>query len=154
VTGVNGDTAERLRHLMMAALDGEIEDREREELEQHLTADPALRTEWERMERLKEVTSEMEYQAPSNEIWSHYWSSVYSRLERGIGWVLLSIGAVVLISYGGWKIVESLITTTDLPWIIRGAMLAMLAGFVILTVSVVREKLFMRKRNPYKDVVR
>ena len=154
MTDAHGETAERLRRLMMAALDGEIDGNEREELEHHLTANPALRAEWQRMERVKEVTSEMEYQAPSNEIWSHYWSSVYSRLERGIGWVLLSIGAIVLLSYGGWKVVQSVITTTDVPWIIRGAILAVLAGFVILTVSVVREKLFMRKSNPYKDVVR
>ena len=154
MTGANGDTAERLRRLMMAALDGEIEGSEREEMERHLVADPALQAEWERMKQVKEVTSEMEYQAPSNDVWSHYWSSVYSRLERGIGWVLFSIGAIVLLSYGGWKVVEAVVNTTDAPWVIRGAILALLAGFVILTVSVVREKLFMRKRNPYKDVVR
>ena len=41
-----------------------------------------------------------------------------------------------------------------MPGYVRWGLLALIAGFVILFVSVVRERLFTRKDDPYKDVVR
>ncbi len=149
---VPGD--ERVRQLLMSALDGELTARERRELEGLLNADSSLRDEWNRLTRVKEVTQSMSLRKPPDEVWEDYWASVYSRLERGIGWILVSIGLIVLVSYGAWRGVEELIADAGLPWFLKGAILATTVGLAVLFVSVVREKLFVRSRDPYKDVQR
>jgi ferric-dicitrate binding protein FerR (iron transport regulator) len=146
--------ADRTRRLMMGALDGELSAGETTELERFLAADPALRREWNRLLRLKEVTKSMALRKPPDEVWSEYWASVYSRLERGIGWILVSVGAIVLISYGAWTGVQQLFEDTSIPWLVKGAILVSLVGLVVLFVSVLREKLFVRRRDPYKDIER
>jgi hypothetical protein len=149
---VSGD--ERVRQLLMSALDGELTARERRELEGLLNADSSLRDEWNRLTRVKEVTQSMSLRKPPDEVWEDYWASVYSRLERGIGWILVSIGLIVLVSYGAWRGVEELIADAGLPWFLKGAILATTVGLVVLFVSVLREKLFVRGRDPYKEIQR
>ncbi len=88
------------------------------------------------------------------EIWEDYWASVYARVERGIGWVFVSIGAIILLAYGAWRGVEELLADAAMPWFIKTAVLALSFGAVILLVSVVREKLFLGPKQRYKDVER
>jgi ferric-dicitrate binding protein FerR (iron transport regulator) len=145
---------ERARHLMMGALDGELSESERVEFDRLLERDPALQAEWARLRRLKEVTTSMTLRKPPSEIWDAYWSGVYQRVERGLAWILVSIGAIVLLSYGAWEGVASLIGDEDLPLFAKLATLAVIVGGVILLISVIREKLFVRRHDPYKDVVR
>ena len=145
-------TDERARHLITAALDGELSPEERGEFEQMLERHPALLQELERLQRVKEVTESMSLQPAPEEVWKDYWASVYSRLERGIGWILLSLGAIVLVSYGVWEGVNSLIADTTTPWFIKAGLLAVTVGVVVLVVSVLREKLFVWRRQRYKDV--
>jgi ferric-dicitrate binding protein FerR (iron transport regulator) len=145
---------ERVRQLLMSGLDGELSAEEREELERLLNADSRLREEWDRLSRVKEVTQSMALRKPPDEVWEDYWASVYSRLERGVGWILVSVGGIVLVSYGAWQGVQALIADTDMPWFLKGAILATTVGLVVLFVSVLREKLFVWTRDPYKDVQR
>lgn len=80
--------------------------------------------------------------------------SVYRRVERGIGWILLSVGAVVLFSYVLWEVVRELVGDVTIPWYVKGGGLALLVGIVILAVSVIREKYFVFRDDPYRDVNR
>jgi len=139
---------------MMAALDGELGPDERGELDRLLAADDALRVEWERMSRVKEVTGSMAYRKLPDEVWDRYWETVYNKAERGVGWVLLSIGSFVLFGYGTWKWLEAVFNETDLPFMIKISLFAVLLGGFVLLFSVIREKWFTRKRDPYKEVQR
>ena len=96
------DRQRRARHLMMAALDGELAPGERDELDRLIAYDAALRDEWARLRKVREVTATMNYREPPRETWSDYWLSVYNRVERGAGWVLASIGCLILLGYGLW----------------------------------------------------
>jgi hypothetical protein len=145
---------ERVRQLLMRGLDEELNADEREELELLLSADSGLRFEWNRLARVKEVTKSMALRKPPDEVWEDYWASVYSRLERGIGWILVSLGGIVLLSYGAWQAVEALIANAEMPWFLKIAIFATTVGLVVLFVSVLREKLFIRASDPYKDVQR
>jgi ferric-dicitrate binding protein FerR (iron transport regulator) len=145
---------ERARRLIMASIDGELASGERGELERLLDAHPTLRAEWARFQRVKEVTEAMALRRAPEEVWSDYWASVYSRLERGIGWILFSLGAIVLLSYGAWAGVKELIADATMPWFVKVSLLALTVGTVVLLVSVVREKVFVGRRQRYKDVER
>ena len=96
----------------------------------------------------------MKLQQPPDEVWKDYWGSVYVRLERGVGWILLSVGAIVLISYGAWMGAQEIIADTEMPLYLKLAILATTVGIVVLLVSVIREKLFVGRRERYKDVER
>jgi uncharacterized membrane protein YqhA len=79
--------------------------------------------------------------------------SVYNRAERKVAWLLVGLGAVVLLAYGLWHAVpalaESLFDATDVPVVVRGAIAALLTGAVLLIVSVVREQLTTKRTDTY-----
>jgi ferric-dicitrate binding protein FerR (iron transport regulator) len=145
---------ERWTRLLMRALDDELSDVQRREFEDVLEREPELRTEWDRLRRVKEVTDTMKMREPPKEVWDSYWSGVYRRMERSIAWILVSVGAIVLISWGLVHWVQDVLADTSVPGLIRWASVALVVGLVILFVSVLREKLHIRKSDPYKDVVR
>lgn len=145
---------ERVRELMMKVLDEELDAGEHEELERLLGSDPELREEWNRLERLKEVTSNMSMRKPPEEMWAGYWTSVYSRFERGLAWILVSLGAIVVGSYGAWYGVRDLMADADLPILVKWGILALIVGIVILLVSVLRHRLFVSRTDPYKEIER
>ncbi len=145
---------ERAHQLMMGALDGEISDAEETELKRLLERDPSLRSEWKRLKGVKEVTGTMALRSPPAEVWETYWTSVYHRFERGVGWILLSLGAIVSLSYGLWQVVQEIIADSASPMAIKAAIFVAMVGTVILFVSVAREKWFVYRSDPYKDVQR
>jgi len=145
---------ELARRLMMGALDGETSPQEEQELSRLLQNDPVLEAEWEQLQRVKEVTKGMVFNKPPEEIWDTYWTGVYRRFERGIGWILVSVGAILLLSYGAWEGLRELFDDTATPAIVKYGALAAIVGFIVLLVSVVREKLFVRRSDPYKDIIR
>lgn len=146
---------DRAQALMMAALDGEITPADRRELDALVARDPVLADEWRRMTRLKEVTATMTLQHPPEEVWDRYWHSTYRRAERGVGWILLSLGALVLTGYGLWHAAGALLADTETPTVVRAAIAATALGLIVLAISVIREKFFTSRRDPYqKEVVR
>jgi anti-sigma factor RsiW len=146
---------ERVQQLMMAALDGEISAEEQRELDGLIAAHPDVAHEWRRFQRLKEVTTGMSLHTPPEETWDRYWQNTYRRTERGIAWLLVSIGAIVLGGYWAWHAVLAFFEPGSEPLGIRIAIAAVTIGLVILAVSVIREKVFTNRRDPYqKEVIR
>jgi anti-sigma factor RsiW len=153
VSGVRSGRDE-IRRRMMAALDGELDPAGREQLDRTLAGDPSLREEWERLRRVREVMETMTLRRPSREVWDTYWTSVYNRIERSIGWVLTSIGAAIVLGWGAWQAIESLLADTTVPVFVKIGLLALAVGAAVLLVSVVREKWFTRGKDPYREVER
>ena len=145
---------ERARNLMMGALDGELSEAEQSELDDLIGSDSALKAELEQLKRVKEVTGSMAYNEPPREVWDTYWAGVYRRFERGIAWILVSVGAIVMISWGAWQAIEDIIADSSMPLVVKLGIGALTVGLVVLLVSVAREKLFTRRSDPYKDIVR
>jgi anti-sigma factor RsiW len=146
---------DHVQHLMMAALDGEISADEQRELDGLIAEQPDIAHEWQRFVRLKEVTTGMSLRTPPEETWDRYWHSTYRRAERGLGWLLVSIGAIILGGYWAWHAVEAFFDASSEPLGIRIAIAALAIGLVILAVSVVREKIFTNRRDPYqKEIIR
>ncbi|MFQ5771319.1 MAG: hypothetical protein ACE5HX_12325 [bacterium] len=140
--------------LLMKAVDGEITPEERAEFNRFIHKYSECQQEWQQFKQLKEVTRTMKFKSPSLEVWDNYWLHVYNRLERGVAWILFSIGCIILLTYGGFKAVEAIIADPQLEGIVKAGLILAIAGLVILLVSVVREKLFTRKSDPYKEVQR
>lgn len=146
---------ERAHALMMAVLDGEATEHEGLELEALLARDAELRAEWTRLGRLKEVMATMTLRQPGEELWERYWVSVYRRAERGVAWVLVSLGSAALLAWGAWRGLQNVLEDVALPSWVKAAVMAVVAGGALLVVSVLREKLVLRRRDPYdREVTR
>jgi predicted anti-sigma-YlaC factor YlaD len=143
---------EKIRELISSYLDGELDDQTRKTVEEHLASCRECRKEYEEMEKFEEVMGQMTFKNPPKEFWDLYWTSVYNRLERGIGWAFLSLGAIVLLFFGAYKIVEGIIRDSSTPLLLKVGLLLFLAGVVVLLVSIIREQFFLRKRERYKEI--
>jgi len=144
----------RIRELMMASLDDEISPDDEKILSDYLEQNPEMKREYEQLKNLKKMTSEHKLKEPNPEFWDHYKQSIYTRIERSIGWILLSIGAIILIFYGVWNALSEMISDPAIAWWVKAAILSLAAGAIILLVSLVREKIFLNKHERYKDVIR
>lgn len=153
MTPDEGPDLERAGALMMAALDGECTPGEREELDALLEKDAEIRLEWARLTRLKEVTSTMAMREPPEEVWDRFTTSVFHRAERGIAWMLIAAGAVVLAGWGAWRWTAEVLGATALPLVVRGAVVLVAVGAVALLLSVVRERWVVRRGDPYSKGV-
>lgn len=140
--------------LLMGLLDGGLSAEEKASLEMHLGECSECRRELEGFQKVKGVVQTMKYKEPPDEVWEKYWSRVYNRLERGLGWILSSVGAMILLFYGGFKAVEELIKDPTVAALLKVAILVLLAGLVILFVSIVRERIFTYRHDKYAKEVR
>ena len=150
---MNERTEER-RNLLMRALDGELDDAERSAFERRLETDTELREEWRRLSRAREATMRLKLRNPPEEVWDAYWTSVYSRVERGIGWMLVSLGVIVVGSWAVWTWIGQLLADTTTPAPVRYGTIAIFVGLVFLLVSVTRHRINVMRTDPYKEIER
>lgn len=143
-----------IRRLIAESIDREPDAQTRAKIEEHLASCPDCRKEYDLSLKVEEVMGKMALKTPPEETWHYYWASVYNRLERGIGWILLSVGAIIVLFFGAVKMVESVLRHPAIPLILRVGLLALLGGIVILLVSIAREHIFLRKRERYKEIER
>jgi hypothetical protein len=140
----------RFKELMMAALDGEITPEDRKELESHLAGCDECRRELEELGSLAELVGEIELPKPSEEDMMKYWPSVYARIERGMGWWLVIIGAVIWIGYG----IYVFVTDPTVEALTKCLVALPVVGVVMLLVSVIRERYHVSRTERYKEVQR
>ena len=144
----------RFQHLVMAAIDNELSPPEQIEFDHFIKTYDECKQEWQEYQKMKEVTNKMRLKSPSSEVWDSYWRTVYNRIERSVAWILISVSCTILLIYLGFKAVESLLADSNIVGIVKVAVLLAVAGFMILFISVVREKFFTGKSDPYKEIQR
>ena len=127
---------ERLNILLMGYIDGELDDKERAEVESALQSNPELRAEHESMLELKELTAGFTVDQRTDAELDAYWSSVYNRLERHTGWALLLIGCAVLFLAR----VILFLADPDVHWGVKAATAVAGLGLLALLLSVWRER--------------
>lgn len=144
----------QIRRLMMASIDGETTPEEEQALKKILQQHTKWAEEYNQLKIMKEMTSQTKLKEPQPELWDSYKRQVFTRIERGIGWILFTIGALVLLFYGAWTALSEILTDPELAWWLKGAIVSAVAGVIILLVSIIREKLYLDKHERYKDVIR
>ena len=147
-------TCDDYKALLMGYLDDELDDEQKNSVKQHLASCPQCTAELEEFRKLKQITDQVTLTEPEDLIWQHYWSGVYNRTERGIGWIIFSVSAILLLIYGGFKFIEELVKDPTVDIILKAGLIALIVGLAILFVSVLRERIYFRKKDRYKDVRR
>jgi len=146
-------SCDAFNRMASAYLDGELADDDRRRFEDHLAACDACRQELAELKRLTEDLDMMQFKEPGDEELARYWSGVYNRLERGLGWILFSVGAILTLCYGAFRIIENLIRDETVSNVLKVGVCALIAGLVVLFVSLLRERLVVRKVDRYSKEV-
>ena len=147
-------SCEEFKPMMMGYLDGELQPEQRAWFESHVAACEACALELAEFRKLKEELAMMKFKEPPDAELEQYWRSIYNRLERGLGWLLFSMGAIILLCYGGFKLVEETIKNPAIALLVKAGILAFVFGMVILFVSLLRERLAVRKADKYSREVK
>lgn len=137
------------RPMISACLDGELPADQRQRLEAHLAACETCRCERAELAELKEQLTMIKFREPADAELERYWAGVYNRLERTAGWAMLSLGAIVLGCYGGYKLIEDVVWNAAVPLPLRIGLPALIFGVIVLLVSLLRERLTVRKKDRY-----
>ncbi len=147
-------TCHDYKDIMMGYLDNELSNEQRRQFEEHLTGCSECKAELKEFRKLKAITDEVTLVEPEDKIWQDYWSGVYNRIERSVGWVVFSVSAILLVIYGGFKLIEEIITDASVGVLLKAGLLALIAGLAILLVSVFRERLHFWQKDRYRNVRR
>jgi len=146
-------SCENYREWITGYVDDELPPPQREQLEDHLRACEACKRELEESLALKEHLTMIKFKEPSDAQLERYWSRIYNRLERGVGWILFSLGAIVLICWGAFEAIEEMIQDPGISLVLKVGVVALIVGGAILLVSAVRERLTVRKTDKYSQEV-
>ena len=139
---------------IMALIDGELAQNEIEYIKSHLAKCKQCKEKYNSLTKIKEKVQEMKFKKLPEMYWDEYWQHVYNKIERGISWILISIGAIILLSYALWNMIKDTIADQELNIITKFAIFFLLIGGVILLISIIREKLMVRKVDKYRKVER
>jgi len=142
------------KDLMMGYLDEELTAEQKRRFEEHLATCKQCSTQLQEFRQLKAITDQVTLVEPEDRLWQQYWDGIYNRIERGVGWIIFSVAAILLTIYGGFKAIEALITDPTVGLLLKVAMLALLVGLAILFVSVLRERIFFWSKDRYRNVRR
>jgi len=142
-------TCEEMKPLLMAYLDGEIDTGDIERVRQHLAGCAACRAELDAFRSLVRETQGMRIREPGDEVIAAFWRSLYSRIERGTGWVLVIAGALLVLAYGGYEFVRN----PGMSVILKVGIASAAVGFVVLFVSVLRERLKVARVDRYSKEI-
>jgi len=132
----------------MRLLDGEMTAEEEAAYLEHVRGCEHCAAELRDLGRIVELTNEVRLRPPDEEYWDHYWGGVYRRMERGLGFIFMMLGVVGVLAFVLFKIVTSPGFLT-FPGIAGGLVVL---GLIIVFLSVVRERYYERKTDPYREV--
>ena len=104
--------------LISGYLDDELPQDQRQRLENHLQTCNSCAETLRQLTTMKEELAMLKFKEPSDAELQRYWSGVYNRLERGIGWILFSLGSIV----------PSSIAPHPYPWMLFGLALALVSA--------------------------
>lgn len=151
---MNSRDTEQIKSRMMASIDGELGPEEDARLQMDLQKHPELEMEYQQLKKVKLMTSQHRLRDPQPEFWDTFSLNLYTRIERGLGWILISIGAVVLLGYGVWHVLTGFLSDPQIQTWVKVSVLSLAAGILLLTVSLIRERIYLNKNERYRDIKR
>lgn len=135
---------------LMRYIDGEMSAEDTIAFEEHLKTCAQCSSQLREMNALKEVTDTMKIADLPEAVWEKYWTGIYNRIERSVAWVLFIAGSLMLIGYWLYRA----ITDPALHNIVGLGLMLMLFGFLVLLLSVVREKCAVNSADRYISEVK
>ena len=83
-----------------------------------------------------------------------FWLGVYSRLERGLAWTLVSASTAVLLGYWAYVFATEFMADASVPAIVRFGTAGLLLGILLLLLGALRERIRAHSTDPFRRVRR
>ena len=83
-----------------------------------------------------------------------FWLGVYSRLERGLAWTLVSASTAVLLGYWAYVFATEFMVDASVPAIVRFGTAGLLLGILLLLLGALRERIRAHSTDPFRRVRR
>ena len=144
------NNCESFKGLLVGLLDGELTPEETRQINEHLTRCAACRTEYGQLRETTGKLTAISFQEPTDAVLAQVWKSPFSRLARNTSLVMIVGGYAALIGYGLFELLTS--GKEELP--AKMGLAAIVLGFLILLVQLVRERVRTYKTDPYKEIKR
>jgi len=147
-------SCDKIKELLAGYQDGELDAEQLATVQTHLAQCSACREELARLEKVKEVTAKVKFNDLPLEVWEGYWQSIYRRIERGLGWIFFSAGAIIMAIAGAFYLVKDFFLDPAVGIFSKVGVAGLIIGSIILLVSVLRERIFAYNRERYREVQR
>lgn len=139
---------QQIDEMLSGYLDGELTQGDRQRVDLHLEACSKCRGVYEELADLRESVGKMSFGEISRQEWSEIMNDLPIRASRGAGWLLYVAGFLIVCGFGCYEFVAD----DTVPALIKTGIGALVIGSLLLFVSVLRERLIVRKTDKYKDV--
>ncbi|MFH1748346.1 MAG: hypothetical protein ABIG44_15040 [Planctomycetota bacterium] len=133
---------------LSAYLDGELSQQQSQRVEIELRRSPELRARLEELRKLRERIRQLNYTEPSEEEWRKVMAGTTFKATRGLGWLLWIGAAVVLVGYGLYEFAGD----PGVRLFERIGIFTMLAGVLLVFVTVLYERIVAHRHDKYKDI--
>ena len=144
---------EEIRQLMMKVVDGVASPEEEKAMSEAVENNEILKSELRAFNKIKEVTENMQFKELPDSYWTGYWDDIYRRTERALAWILMSVGLIAVIGFSAYKALSWLYSDPDISILLKAGVSMALLGVIIMIVSILRERMFARKREKYEKEV-
>ena len=134
--------------LLSGYIDGELTQQERQKVGVYLERDERYREILAELERVKTETERLHFEEPSSGDWKTMERNLVQDVSRGLGWIILSVWAVSLTSYGLWE----LATAPDEPLTGKLLVFGFFLGVALLFCSVLTQRTRESRTDKYKGV--
>ncbi|MFP4165006.1 MAG: anti-sigma factor family protein [Chitinispirillaceae bacterium] len=136
--------------LLMGLMDNELTPEELSRVNDHLIRCRSCRLEYDELSQGDVKLKTVSFREPEDRVLQRVWRSPFSAFTRWSGILLVVAGYLVLIGYGAYEFVID----GNEPVMPKIALAAIITGFSILLLAVLRQRLAVCKTDPYKEVER
>jgi predicted anti-sigma-YlaC factor YlaD len=143
---------DQIKMLLSGLVDNELMPEQKQTLTEHLVTCEDCRQEYSKLLKLKEATDNMKYMDLPDRLWAGYWHGIYNRIERGIGWIFLSLGTIILLAFAAWEFLNDFFLDSHVPLVLKIGLGAVILGIIVLMISILRERLFSRAHDRYEEI--
>lgn len=139
---------EHVGELLSGYIDGELTQQERQRVDVHCESCAECAGLRGELRELRGQVGNARLSEYGEDEWREMMDDTTVRASRGIGWLILLGGSLVLAGI----VVFAFLTDPGIEWHMKAIMIAIYGGFAALFISVLRQRLIERKTDKYKDV--
>lgn len=139
---------QRISEYLSGYLDGELTQQDRQRIEIHLESCHECRQSLEELRNLSTAVGNLKFEKLSANDWSEMMNDITVKTSRGIGWLLLIVGIVLVVGYA----IYSFAVDDSVEALVKTGVFGIMIGALFLLISVARQRWLARKTDKYEDV--
>jgi len=147
---MTGKNCAAYQGLLMGLMDKELSAEESHEVNEHLIRCAACREEYDQLCESSQKLAGMAFCEVDEQTLARSWKSPYSHFTRNAALWMIGVGWLLLMALG----LFTALTAPNEPLLPKLGTGAVLLGFVILLISIIRERVRGYQTDPYKEVKR